>query len=232
MDVLRHNGIRQIVVLLDVLDLNNLGLEEEVTSYTITPVETKERGRKSHIPSVTTVPREDSPISGDRQARRRPIAVRDEKKKTIDPLPAVTDEKTTEAESGQIHDTPNTVEGAHSDDRSSSAATQGSEADPRLGVGTGNEAPDKVESQSSTHDVTAPSVVLVTAAKTVSNKTTRAEAEEKKTLDKTKSQVTATITYKNFTPQTPVDCHRCKKRRLPDVEQYTRHNPRFCPRKY
>ena len=112
MDVLRHNGIRQIVVLLDQLALNNLGLEEEVTSYTITPVETKERGRKSHIPSVTTVPREDAPLSGDRQARWRPIAVRDEKKKTIDPSPAVTDGKTTEAESGQIHDTPNTVERA------------------------------------------------------------------------------------------------------------------------
>ena len=142
MDVLRHNGIRQIVALLDELDLNNLGLEEEATSYTITPEETKERRRKSHIPPVTTVPREDSPISGARQARRRPIAVREEKKETIDPSPAATNEKTTKAEAGQIHDTPNTVEGARSDDRSSPAAEQGSKASPRPGVGAGNEAPD------------------------------------------------------------------------------------------
>ena len=142
MDVLRHNGIRQIFVLLDDLDLSNLGLEEEATSHSDTPEETTERGRKTHIPPVTTVPWEGSPLSGDRQARRRPIAVREVKKKTIDPSPAATNGETTEAEAGQTHDTPNTVEGARSDDRSSPAAGQGSIASSRPGVKAGEQPPD------------------------------------------------------------------------------------------
>ena len=210
MDVLRRNTIKQILRLLDDLVLSDIGFEEEAASHTITPEETKERGRKSHIPPVTTVPREGSPSSSDRQARWKPIAAREEEKKTTDPSPAATNGETTEAEAGQTHDTPNTVEGARSDDRSSPAAGQGSIPSSRPGVEARGQPPDMVESQSSTQDVTEPSV----AAKSDSNKTIRADIEEKQTLDKPKSQVSATITYKNFKPN-PVQCHRCKKRRQP-----------------
>ena len=134
MDVLRHEGIKRIIVLLSDLDLNDLGLEDEVASHLHTPEETKERGWKSHIPSVTTVPREGAFISSDRQACWRPIAVRDVKKKTTDPSPDATDGETTEAETSQTHDTHNTVEGARSDDRSSPAAEQGSKICSHPGV--------------------------------------------------------------------------------------------------
>ena len=228
MDVLRHEGIKQIVVLLSDLDLNDFGLEDEVASYLHTPEETKDRGRKSHIPSVTTVPREGTVLSSDSQARWRPIAVRDAKWKTTDPLPAATSGVTTEAETSQTHSTPNSVGGTRSDDRSSPAAGQGSKLCSQPGAEVKPSPPDMVESRSSTQDVTGPSV----AAKSDRNKTIPAEAEKKQTLDKPKPQVSATIKYQNFKPD-PVQCHRCKKRRYPDADGYTRHNPRYCPgRKY
>ena len=141
MDVLRHNGLRHLVILLDEIDLSNLGLEDETASHTHTPEKTEERGRKSHIPTVTTVPREELSESGDRQARRRPIAVRDEKEETIDPSPAATNETTTEAEAGQIHDTPNPVVDSRSDDCSSPAATQDRQSQPPFGGRHGQKPP-------------------------------------------------------------------------------------------
>ena len=144
MDVLRRNGLRHLVVLLDEIDLSNLGLEEETTSHTDTPEKTKERGRKSHIPSVTTVPREELPESADRQARRRPIAVRDEKDETKYPSPAATNETTTEAEVSRIRDTPNPAVDSRSDDCSSPAATQGSIVGPRSGAGPGQTPPPSI----------------------------------------------------------------------------------------
>ena len=102
MDVLPLNGLRQLIAVLD-----NFDLDDNPASHIDTPEQTEERGRKSHIPTVTTVPREDRAPSGDRQARRRPIAVLDEKEETPGSSPAATNETTTEAEAGQIHDTPN-----------------------------------------------------------------------------------------------------------------------------
>ena len=70
MDVLRLNSLRHLIVVLD-----NFDLEGNPASDTHTPDQTEERGRKSHIPTVTTVPREERSQSDERQARRRPIAV-------------------------------------------------------------------------------------------------------------------------------------------------------------
>ena len=219
MDVFRHDGIKQIIVLLSDLDLNDFGLEDEATSHLHTPEETKERGWESHIPPVTTVPREGALLSSDRQARWRPIAVREVKKKTTDPSPAATNGETTEAEASQIHDTPNTVEGARSDDRSSPAAEQGSKVCSHPGVETKAQPPDMVAIRSSTQDVSAPSVATTNniisgiqppdmvksrsstqdvtgpsvAAKSDKNKTMHADVEEKQTLGKPKSQISATI---------------------------------------
>ena len=93
MDVLRLNGLRDLVILLDEFDLNNLGLEDVTASHSNTPEKTGERGRKSHMPTVTTVPREERSNSGDRQARRRPIAVRDEEEETPGSSPASTNDQ-------------------------------------------------------------------------------------------------------------------------------------------
>ena len=57
--------------------INDLGLEHGTTSNTSPPKQTKDRGQKSHIPSVTTVPRETVMPSGDSQAHRKPSASTD-----------------------------------------------------------------------------------------------------------------------------------------------------------
>ena len=127
MELLQLKRLRNLI---NHLDEFGLGLDGEDTSHSSPPEQTEERGRKSHIPSVTTVPRETRATSGDRQARRRPIAVPDEKEATPGSSPATTNTPTTAAEAGQVHDTPNPVEDSRSGDRSTPAAKQGSKAAP------------------------------------------------------------------------------------------------------
>ena len=77
MDVLRREVNR--FLLKSVEDL--LTIEPVISglssSHLHTPTEKEGRGRKSHIPPVTTVPRADTLAFGGRQARRRHTAVRE-----------------------------------------------------------------------------------------------------------------------------------------------------------
>ena len=75
MDSFQANKLKKILLLID-----DLGLEDETASHTSPPDQTKRRARKSHIPSVTTVPREERFSSVDRQALRNPSADQDGKK--------------------------------------------------------------------------------------------------------------------------------------------------------
>ena len=65
MDVLSACTLKDLLVAVD-----EIGLRYEITSDRTPPRQTKKRGRKRHIPSVTTVPRARDLVSGDRQARR------------------------------------------------------------------------------------------------------------------------------------------------------------------
>ena len=126
MDVLRRDTIKHLLRFIDDILLAETGVLGKSTSHSHTPTETEGRGRKSHTPSVTTVPREVTLTSNDRQARQKHIAVREERKKKTFPLPAGATEKTTVADASQLHNTPNTVDDTRLDDRATQAAERGS----------------------------------------------------------------------------------------------------------
>ena len=110
MDVLRREVNRFLLKSVEDLLTIETVISGLSSSHSHTPTEKEYRGRKSHIPSVTTVPRADTLASGDRQARRRHTAVREGQTKKTIPLPAVTPEKTIVADAGLFHRTPNNVE--------------------------------------------------------------------------------------------------------------------------
>ena len=105
MDLLNLHRLRNLLIIID-----ELGLVDETASHSPPSDQTEQRGWKSHIPSVTTVPRETRAPSGDGQARPRPIAVPDEKEATPGSSPVMASAPTTEADAGQVHDTLNPVE--------------------------------------------------------------------------------------------------------------------------
>ena len=118
MDILHRTTIRQTLRFLNELILSDAGFKEEATSHIHTPnggfkgeaashihtpEETKRRERKRHIPPVTTVSRAGSPVSDDRQARRKSVSVLEK-------------EETIEADANQNRDTPNIADDARPDE--------------------------------------------------------------------------------------------------------------------
>ena len=209
MDDLRRDTIRLLLQSADDLLLNDAVVLRKSSSHSHTPTETEDRGQKSHIPSVTTVPREVPLISDDRQARRRPIAVREGQTKKTFPLPATATEKTIVADASLSHNTPNNVGGARLDNRSTPAAERGSIADSLSGEeAVGSATPNMVKSRGSTQDVTIcePTVTVKS--------------------DKPRKQV-APFRHGQYQP-TAVLCYKCGRRYQPDVDGYLQHHPRFC----
>ena len=230
MDVLRRDIASFLLEYVDDILAIVTGLSDLSPSHSHTPTEIEDRGRKSHIPSVTTVPREVTLASGDRQARRRPIAVREGQTKKTVPLTAVTIEETTVADASLTHCTPNNVGDSRLDNRSAPVGGRDSTTDslPEGGSTLGRSAPNTTEiaeafpttatrkgstpnmvkSRGSTRDVTIckPSVTVKS--------------------DKTRKQAAPLIHEQH--QATAVLCHKCGRRYQPDVDGYLRHHPRFC----
>ena len=230
MDLFHINRIRELLLIID-----DLGLEDEIASHSSPPDQTKRRGRKRHIPPVTTVSRETRAPSGDSQAHRRPIAVPDEKEVIPGSSPVTTSAPMTEADAGQVRDTPNLVETPRPGNNSTPAGD-----DTRQDARTPNmvdlPCEDSRAVTSAVHANNnnvqpghrAPHVEFAT--------NTDVKAEEKQSPRhqcRPQPQVTATFTYNNFKPPTPASSNWCKKSKRHHSVPHPRttHNPRNYPLK-
>ena len=102
MDSFCVNKLKEILLIID-----DLGLEDETTFHTSPQNKTKRRGRKSHVPPVTTVPRKTRGLSGDRQAHQNSRAEQDGKEAPPHSPRVTASPPSAEADSGQTRRAPN-----------------------------------------------------------------------------------------------------------------------------
>ena len=219
MDVLRREVNRFLLKSVEDLLTTETVISGLSSSHSYTPTEKEYRGRKGHIPSVTTVPRADTLASGDRQARRRLTAVREGQT-----------EKTIVADAGLFHRTPYNVEDTRLDNRLTPVNGRDSVADsrPREEARSKAVAPNTAETAGTSptaaiHKGTSPNMVQSrgsTQDVTICDPTVTVKS------DKRRKQGAPPL-HDQY-PATAVLCHKCGRRYPPDVHGYLRHHPRFC----
>ena len=200
MDSFHVNKLKEILLIID-----DLGLEDETTSHTSPQNQTKRRGRKSHIPSVPTMPgrRAVHPATAkhtgiqvlNRTRRKHPLTSRpsSHRRPSVLETPRLDLNSVTPGGKAQTARAPNMVDLPCEDSRTATSAVHAN-----------------------------------------TNTDVKAEGKQPPRHQcRPQPQVTATFTYKNFKPPTPASSNWYKKSKHHHSVPHPRttHNPRHYPLK-